>query len=182
MLYKYGFLVSFVIVLLTGCGGKSYQDLDAFMAEKKARPGGDIKPIPAFKTHKAFSYGATSLRSPFDRPVEVTEITRLSMSSSVEPDENRTKEYLEQFSLDSLIMVGTLEQDNQLWALMQGRDGSVHRIKKGNYIGRNHGRIVDASETYVSIVEIVPNGVDGWIERPRTLKLEVSEGTEGTEN
>jgi len=164
-----------VATILTACGGGDYQDLDAFMAEKKSTPGGHIKPIPAFKAYKAFTYSATALRSPFERPVEVTEITRLRMATNVEPDFNRTKEYLEQFSLDSLSMVGTIEQANVLWALMQDESGGVHRIKQGNYIGRNHGFIVEAAENYISVIEIVPNGVDGWIERPRTIKLKTIE-------
>ncbi len=159
---------------LTACGG-NYQDLDAFMAEKKATPGGHIEPIPAFKAYKAFSYSASALRSPFERPVEVTEITRLRMATNVKPDPNRTKEYLEQFGVDSLSMVGTLEQGGTLWALVQDEDGGVHRISKNNYIGRNHGRIIETAETHISIIEIVPNGVDGWTERPRTIKLKTIE-------
>ncbi len=161
--------------LLTACGGGDFQDLDDFMAEKKSRPAGIIKPIPVFKAYKAFTYSASGLRAPFDRPIEVTEITRLQMASNVKPDPNRTKEYLEQFNLDSLTMVGTLEQGGTLWALLQDEDGGVHRTKKGNYLGRNHGRIIDATETYLSIIEIVPNGVDGWVERPRTIKLKTLE-------
>ena len=107
--------------------------------------------------------------------MEVTEITRLRMASNVKPDPNRTKEYLEQFSLDALSMVGTLQQGDTLWALMQDEEGGVHRTKMGNYMGRNHGRIVEATETYVSVIEIVPNGVDGWVERPRTIKLKTIE-------
>ncbi|HEB27635.1 MAG TPA: pilus assembly protein PilP [Porticoccus sp.] len=164
-----------VVLLLTACGSDSYQDLDDFMADKKSRPAGMIKPIPVFKAYKAFSYSAAGLRGPFEKPVEVTEITRLRMASNVKPDPNRTKEYLEQFSLDTLSMVGTLQQAETLWALMQDEDGGVHRIKQGNYMGRNHGEIVEATETYVSVIEIVPNGVDGWVERPRTIKLKTTE-------
>lgn len=160
---------------LTGCGGGSYRDLDEFMAQTKAKPAGHIAPIPAFKAYKAFNYSATSMRSPFDKPIEVTEITRLQMASDVKPDPNRPKEFLEQFSLDSLTMVGSLEQSGTLWALMQDDDGGVHRVKTGNYMGHNHGRIVEAAETYISVIEIVPNGIDGWIERPRTIKLKTVE-------
>lgn len=167
-------LMLLVPVFLTACGG-GYQDLDEFMAAIKAKPAGHIAPIPAFKAYKAFTYSATSLRSPFDKPIEVSEITRLQMASNVKPDPNRSKEYLEKFSLDSLKMVGSLEQGGVLWALMQDDDDGVHRIKIGNYIGRNHGRIVETTETYISVIEIVPNGVDGWIERPRTIKLKTLE-------
>ena len=168
-------LTAAMFFLLAGCSSGDYQDLDAFMAEKKSQPAGHIKPIPAFKAYKAFAYSATSMRSPFNKPVEVTEITRLRMASNVKPDPNRTKEYLEQFSVDSLSMVGSLEQANVLWALMLDREGGVHRVKENNFIGRNHGKVVEATETYISVIEIVPNGVDGWMERPRTIKLKTIE-------
>ncbi len=162
-------------LVLVACGGRSYEDLDVFMAETKAKPAGIIEPIPAFKAYKAFTYSASGLRSPFEQPIEVSEITRLRMASNVNPDLNRTKEYLEQFSIDSFAMVGTLEQAGTLWALMADESGGVHRIKQGNYIGRNHGRIVETAETHISVIEIVPNGVDGWVERPRTITLKTLE-------
>lgn len=167
-------LIVFVSIL-SGCGSSDYQDLDSFMAEKKSRNATPIKPIPVFKAYKAFTYSAAGLRSPFEQPVEVSEITRLQMASTVEPDKNRTKEYLEQFTIDSLSMVGTLEQGEFLWVLLQDEEGGVHRIRKDNYLGRNHGRIVEATDTYISVIEIVPNGVDGWVERPRTIKLKTIE-------
>jgi type IV pilus assembly protein PilP len=160
-----------VLALLSACDNQGYQDLDEFMAGKKASPAGAIKPIPPFKAYKAFTYGAAALRSPFDKPIEVREITRLQIASNVTPDKNRVKEYLEQFSLDSLKMVGTLQQGGSLWALMQDKDGGVHRVKEGSYIGRNFGRIVTATDSYLQVIEIIPNGVDGWVERPRTIKL-----------
>jgi type IV pilus assembly protein PilP len=162
---------SLSVLALVGCSDSGFQDLDDFMAEKKARPGGHIDPIPAFKAYKAFTYSAAGMRSPFERPVEVKEITRLQAATNVKPDKNRTKEYLEQFSLDSLKMVGSLEQADTVWVLMQDRDGGVHRVKKGNYLGHNHGQIYEVADAYISVIEIVPNGVDGWVERPRTIKL-----------
>jgi type IV pilus assembly protein PilP len=160
--------------LLAGCGARDFSDLDAFMAEKQARPGGIIDPIPTFKAYEAFSYGATRLRSPFDRPIEVREITQLQSVSSVRPDENRAKEFLEQFTFDSLAMVGTLERSGEDWALVRDPDGGIHRVQIGNYLGRNHGRIVELTSSFVQVVEIVSDGTsDGWVERPRTIELSV---------
>ncbi len=168
-------ILAALLASLAGCAEDNLRDLDDFMAEKKARPGGHIKPIPPFQTYKAFSYGAAGLRSPFEKPVEVREIARLQARSNVQPDENRSKEYLEQFGLDSLTMVGTLTQQEILWVLMQDREGGVHRVKEGNYMGRNHGKIVEATDSTISLIEIVPNGTDGWVERPRTIKLKSTE-------
>ena len=170
-------LRSFVIVLMSGallggCGGSDFSDLDDFMAEKRARPGGIIAPIPTFKAYEAFAYSATTLRSPFDRPIEVREIAQLQAVASIKPDENRAKEFLEQFTFDSLRMVGSLERANTDWTLIKDPSGGVHRVKVGNFLGRHHGKIVDMTDTYVAVVEIVSDGsADGWVERPRTIKL-----------
>jgi type IV pilus assembly protein PilP len=159
-------------VVLSGCSGENYSDLDTFMEEKLSRPGGIIAPIPTFKAYEAFAYSATTLRSPFDRPIEVREIAQLQAIAAIKPDENRSKEFLEQFTFDSLSMVGTLNRDETSWTLIKDPSGGVHRVKMGNFLGRHHGRIVDMTDTYVAVVEIVSDGTpDGWVERPRTIKL-----------
>lgn len=157
---------------LSACSNRDFSDLDAFMAEKRARPGGIIAPIPTFKAYEAFAYSATTLRSPFDRPIEVREIAQLQAIAAIKPDENRAKEFLEQYTFDSLRMVGTLERAGTDWSLIKDPDGGVHRVKVGNFMGRHHGKIVEMTETYVAVVEIVSDGSeDGWVERPRTIKL-----------
>lgn len=158
--------------LLVACGGSDFSDLDSFMAEKRARPGGIIAPIPTFKAYEAFSYSATTLRSPFDRPIEVREIAQLQAISSIKPDNTRAKEFLEQFTFDSLQMVGTLERGQVNWTLIKDPEGGVHRVAAGNFLGRHHGKIVEMTDNYVAVVEIVSDGTeDGWVERPRTIKL-----------
>jgi len=161
-----------LLVILGGCSSKDFSDLDSFMAEKSARPGGIIAPIPTFKAYEAFAYSATRLRSPFDRPIEVREITQLRTISAVEPDEERAKEFLEQYTFDSLAMVGTLERGESDWSLVRDPEGGIHRVQVGNYLGRNHGKIVEMTDTYLAVVEIVTDGTsDGWVERPRTIEL-----------
>jgi type IV pilus assembly protein PilP len=165
-------VLAVVIGTTTGCVNRDFSDLDAFMEEKRARPGGIIAPIPTFKAYEAFAYSATQLRSPFDRPIEVREITQLQAISSIRPDDDRPKEFLEQFTFDSLAMVGTLERGEQEWTLVRDPEGGIHRVSLGNYLGRNHGKIVEMTDSYVAVVEIVSDGTeDGWVERPRTIEL-----------
>lgn len=157
---------------LAACGSRDFSDLDAFMEEKLARPGGVIAPIPTFKAYEAFAYSATRLRSPFERPVEVREIRRLQAVSTIRPDEDRPREFLEQFTFEDLAMVGTLARGGTEWALVRDPDGGIHRVTVGNYLGGNHGRIVELSESFIAVVEIVTDGTaDGWVERPRTIEL-----------
>ncbi len=164
-------LVVLSATTLVSCSSNEFTDLDEFMAQKRARPGGVIAPIPPFKAYKAFSYSATTLRSPFDRPIEIREITQLQSVSTVKPDDERPKEFLEQFTFDSLGMVGTLSRSGVDWGLIRDPEGGVHRVRVGNFLGRNHGRIVEMTDNYVAVVEIVSDGNEGWVERPRTIKL-----------
>lgn len=165
-------LVLSIVVVVAGCsGGSQYSDIDEFVRAKRAAPSGAIPPIPALKAYRAFSYTASGMRSPFTKPVDVKEIARLEASGSIKPDMQREREYLEAFSIDSLKMVGTVKLGGVLWALLKTSDGGVHRVRESNYIGRNHGKIVEVGEGYLSVVEIVSTGGDGWVERPRSLEL-----------
>lgn len=157
-------------LVLGGCGG-NYSDLDAFMAEARARPAGVIPPTPTFKAYKSFTYSASGLRAPFERPMEVESLVRLGAGSNVRPNLDRAPEFLERYALESLQLVGSVEIGGVLWGLIQDGDGGVHRVRTGNYLGRNHGRIVELNSTSLALVEIVPTGSDGWVERPRKLEL-----------
>ncbi len=169
-------LLGAAMVFIAACGSSSFPDLDTYMAEVKARPAGHIEPIPAFTAYKTFTYSASGMRNPFQQPVEVKDITRLQRLVKVKPDASRPKEFLEQFSIDSLNMVGTVQMEGTLWALIQDAQGSVHRVKVGNYLGKNFGRVVELTENDLAVVEIVSNGPDEWVERPHKLQLRTAEG------
>lgn len=160
-----------VAVLLAGCGNSNdFSDLDAYMAEVRARPVGNIEPTPKFISYEAFTYNAASLRSPFQPPVKIDLVNRQKGSREVKPDPNRIKQFLEGFNIEQFEMVGTLSNASGTYALLRGADG-VHRLKVGDYLGRNEGRIVAITDSQVEVIEIVPDGEGGWLERPRTLPL-----------
>ena len=68
-------------------------------------------------------------------------------------------------------MVGTLRQGGRVFGLVQTKDGLVHRVSVGNYLGQADGRILAITEAKISLVEIVPDGLGGFIERPAALGL-----------
>jgi type IV pilus assembly protein PilP len=136
------------------------------------RPPGAIEPPPEFLTYEAFDYSAAGLRSPLDPPIDANALRAAQQNSEVRPDPNRTPEILESFAIGSLFMVGTLEMRGQRWALVRDETGNVTRVGVGNYMGRNHGRIVGIAERQIDVTEIVPTGDGGWIERPQTLTMQ----------
>ena len=162
----------FMAAVLSACADRSFTDLDDFMDQKRALPGGVVQPIPTFEAYEAFAYAAATLRSPFDRPMDARQLAALSAPTMVRPDENRTKNYLERFSLDTLAMVGTLQRDNFNWSLIKDPEGRIHRIQLGSFLGRDHGRVVEMGDAFVVVTEIVSDGIEnGWVERPRTIEL-----------
>lgn len=160
-----------LMVLLGGCGGdREFKDLQDFMAKTRAKPGGKIDPIPTFPPYEVFKYGASALRSPFDVPATVTS-ERASGIPSVAPNQARAREVLENYNFASLSMVGSLYRDGTRWSLIDDGAGQIHRVTLGSYVGKNHGRIVSVNEDRTDVIEIIPDGEDGWVERSRTLSL-----------
>lgn len=151
---------------LGACGG-GMEDLDAYITEVKSRPGGRIDPLPQIKPYEMYTYSAQTMREPFvqDKP-KVTQA-----QTGPKPVLNRNKEYLEQFPLDSLTMVGTLSQQNRTYALVQTQDGLVHRVVPGNYVGQNDGRIVAISDAEIRVEELVPDGIGGFFKRSAAIGL-----------
>jgi type IV pilus assembly protein PilP len=178
MLHKSLFPLLVVVALLASCSSGEIEDLQGYVAEVNARPKGRIEPLPEFKAYESFQYRAAGLRGPFTAPAEIKLIKykQERVESGIKPDLKRSKEYLEGYSIDAVSMVGTLAlSEEDLWALLDDADGSVHRVKLGNFVGRNHGRIVGVNPDSVDVIEIVPDGRGGWLERPRSIKLK--EGT-----
>jgi type IV pilus assembly protein PilP len=150
--------------LLGGCAG-GQSDLQQWIAEVKQRPGGRIDPLPEVKPYETYTYADAELRSPFAPAAPA------SATSGVRPDTKRNREFLEQFSLDTLKMVGTLKLEGRQFGLVQTKDGLVHRVLPGQYVGQNDGKIVGISDAKISLVEIVPDGMGGYMERPAALGL-----------
>lgn len=166
-------LLSLVSVSVAGCAGDK-SDLEAFVAAEKAKKPGPIEPLPQIKPYETFTYQAQDLRSPFvpDSEMAGPDIDGGGSSSGLQPDRTRNKEYLEQFPLDSLDMVGTITSQGEKYALVADPNGAVHRVQPGNYLGQNHGRIISISETEIRVTEIVPDGLGGWMERQAAIGLD----------
>jgi type IV pilus assembly protein PilP len=151
---------------LSACSSAD-DDLSRFIEETKKEPGGRVEPLPEVKPYETFIYSAANMRSPF-MPGSPGGAPG---APGVRPDQKRNREFLEQFSLDTLKMVGTLKLGGQTYALVQTKDNLVHRVVVGNYLGQSDGKITEITPSKISLIEIVPDGLGGYIERPAALGL-----------
>lgn len=164
------------LLVLSGCVWvDDTQDLKQYTLEQKARPSGRIEPLPEFKAYESFVYEGSSLRDPFRPLAQVnTNQVQYDDQTDLQPDQERSKEYLEKFSLDVLNMVGTITHPGQdgIWALIKDPNSEVHQVGVGDFLGNDYGQIVSVDERNLELVEIISNGRGGWMKRPRTLSLE----------
>lgn len=158
------------ILLLAGCsGGADLADLQAYANEVKARPKGAIEPLPEIVTYTPFAYSASARRNPFEQPLPVRPAVGPG-SREIKPPEH-AKEYLENFALGDLTMVGTIARPGEFYALVREPDGGVHRVRPGMFMGQNYGRITSVADNEIELLEVVADGVGGWVERNRLVRL-----------
>ena len=161
-------LVAIAIALVVFAGCAPGNDLRQWVAQEKAKKGAPLEPLPVIKTFETFEYKDQDLRDPFNVSAEEQD---QSAANGPHPDQDRAREPLEAFPLDGLKMSGTLGLAKAIEGLVRDPDGVVHRVHVGNYLGQNYGRITGVSEDHIEIVELVPNGSGGWMERQATIAL-----------
>ena len=161
------------VFLVAGCGrGVTSQpgdapNLEQWVDEVRQRPAPPLDPLPVMQQFETFEYSAQGIRDPFSDA-----FTDADSGSGPRPDSNRRKQTLEQYPLDSLDMVGTLNTGNRMVALILAPDKVTHRVGPGQYLGQNDGRVTSVGEDRIELVELVPDGAGGWLERPASIALE----------
>jgi len=142
-------------------------NLEKWVADVRARPAPPLDPLPVMQQFETFEYAAQDLRDPFSDAW-----SNQDGGTGLRPDPNRRKEPLEQYPLDSLDMVGTLGAGGGMIALVMAPDRVTHRIRPGAYLGQSDGRVTAVHEDRIELVELVPDGAGGWVERPAAIALE----------
>jgi len=167
------YITPLLILGLTACSDDTtFHDLDQYVVDVAARQRPKINPLPEFTPYETYLYQSSGLRNPFIAP-ELSDVQSNTGgdNSGIAPNPDRLREAMELFPLDSLRMVGTLEQDDVMWALIMAPDDAINRLRLGNYMGQNHGRIIGISEYEIELTEIIPDGMGAWSESNTTMTL-----------
>ena len=168
--------VMLVAAGLSACDSDQ-EDLQRWMAEQRAQ----VKPsVPRITEPKKFTpqtYTEASSFEPFNM-LKLTQALRResnqpSTSELIAPELARRKEALEAFPLDAMAMVGSMNRNGQPVALVRV-DKLLYKVRVGEYLGLNYGRITRINETEVALREIVQYAAGEWIERVATLQLQES--------
>lgn len=163
------------LLLLAGCGASDVREVQDWMNEVKKETRVSVKPIPEPKTFIPFAYTARASLDPFNANKLLAELALAAQNSNdrLKPDLARRKELLENYPLDTLSMVGTMEKGGKSYALIQ-LDRQIFQVRPGQRIGQNFGTILAVSDTAVNIKEVVQDAGGEWVERLAKLELQES--------
>jgi type IV pilus assembly protein PilP len=160
----------FICAALVACSGEPHGDLRHFVEDAENLPRGRVPPLPEVKPYEPFTYAAFDAIDPF-KPRKI-EPPKNAGGGGLAPDLNRRREPLESYPLESLRMVGTLEQKKDTYALVKAPDNALFRVRTGNYVGQNFGRITDISEAAIKLKEITQDAAGNWEEKDQVLMLQ----------
>jgi type IV pilus assembly protein PilP len=159
-------------LLLAACGGEEFGDLKAELKDRTKDLRGNIPPLPVVKPYEPVPYKAFEMPDPFSTAkIELVTKSASTGGGGLKPDMNRPKEPLEAYPLESLKMVGVLQQKTANFALVKA-DRGLYRVKVGNYLGQNFGLITGITESEIQLRELIQDAAGDWTERQSTLQLQ----------
>ena len=176
-------IVLLAILGVAGCVSGDMSDLEKQVSKIMSKPGGRLEPLPEIKPYEAYVYesGKLGANNPFKRFYVVEQSLAIEESEGPVDDglteemrneiQNRNREELERFELDSIKMVGTLQNEDNHWGIVLDPGGIVHRVKTGNYIGLNIGKITSIEEEQIEVREIIKDNSGRYGERKALLPL-----------
>ena len=175
----YGLMMLYC-ALLSSCFSADLEELKAYADETLAKKGSAVEPLPPIKAYVRYLYQGeiTGLRDPFDpfffgntEMDAADSIDKSTQNKYINEVLTHNREELEYHELDSLRMVGIVENSKEMWGIIRDQDGVVYRVAEGNYLGRNYGKIKDIKEREILLREIVQDSNGRWSERAASISL-----------
>lgn len=159
-------------LLLAGCGDGDVQEVRDWMKKVERETVPAVKPLPEPKDFVPYAYQPGAAIEPFSETKLLNELARVAANSPnpLQPDAGRVREVLENYPLDTMRMVGTLQKAGVNYALVQ-IDASIFQVKAGQRIGQNHGLVTRVSEGAIDIREVVQDPTGDWVARKATIEL-----------
>jgi type IV pilus assembly protein PilP len=158
--------------LLAACSA-DMDELSQWMEQQRREAKPTIKPLVPPKKFLPQPYEASAGVDPYSTQKLSVAIKQEAAqpNSLLSAEMNRRREPLEAYPLDSMSMVGSMVRQGQRYALLRA-DNLLYRVRDGEHLGLNFGRVTKISETDITLREVVQDAAGEWVERTSTLQLQ----------
>ncbi|MDN3679417.1 pilus assembly protein PilP [Vibrio tapetis subsp. quintayensis] len=165
---------SIVIVglwLLVGCQAES-EPVDVFIAQSRLNAKANISDLKQVQSFEPIPFDAGLSREPFVLP----DVAKIALKPQEDhncwqPKARSKRSKLEQYPLAQLKLSGVMGSGGKLSGIIHLPTGTMSKVSRGNFIGRNNGRVIKVSSQYVLIQEVLPDGLGCWQKRQTKLSL-----------
>lgn len=160
-----------LVLALWACSTEDHQDLRAWMASEAQGMQGKIQPLPKLTQFPVIEYDVMGQPDPY----QATRLDPEKRGGKASPrNDNRRREPLEAYPLETLKMVGMMLMGGKPVALIKA-DKSIHQIRSGNYLGQNFGVVTKITENDLTLKELIEDANGDWVERFSTMQLQEQE-------
>lgn len=165
-----------VLAVISGCSGAQDDELHQWMAQQKKQILPNVVPLSEPKQFKPATYSEVVELDPFNtKKLSLALKKEVAQESSkgtlITPELTRRKAPLEEFPLDTMVLVGSMVRNGKPVALVTvGK--LLYQVQQGDYLGQNYGRITKITEVEIALREIVQDAVGEWVERTASLQLQ----------
>jgi type IV pilus assembly protein PilP len=162
-------------LLLAACSERDVREVNTWMAQVKQQTKVAVPPLTEPKTFVPFVYASNGAVDPFSADKLLSELAKdVKQGKGIKPDADRRKDVLEGFPLDTMKMVGTIQDKTAMYALLQ-IDKVHYRARAGEHIGTDYGLVTSVTASAVNIKETVQDASGDWVERISKLELQESQ-------
>jgi type IV pilus assembly protein PilP len=172
-------LVAAACLALQACTTGEHEELTQWVADQRKQQRVRLPPIAAPKKFVPQAYAADETADPYSPQRLTAALRREARPTSdssllVKPELARQavlKQPLESVPLDAMAYVGQVIRDGTPSALLRV-NGLIYRVKQGDYLGQNFGKIVRIGDSEISLREIVQDTEGEWSERKAAISLQ----------
>jgi type IV pilus assembly protein PilP len=159
------------LLLLTGCSNEQ-PSINSFIHQIELESQREIEQLQPEKPYTPVAYRASEQREPFVLPKVALVAKQPRVKRNCwQPSARDKNGRLERFPLSDLRLRGVMGRNKDISGLIQTPQGTVVKVKPGEYIGLNNGRVVRVASNFLLIKETLPDGLGCWQQRSVKLAL-----------
>lgn len=159
------------LLVLVGCKANQ-EDLTSYVAQVEREARKEVTKLKPILEFEATSYQQHKGREPFVLPKEaLVQNQPLAKADCWQPLPRAKNGPLERYPLHQLRLKGVMSSGGSISALVQTPAGSVVKVKTGQYVGINNGKVTRVDDNYLLINETLPDGLGCWNQRNVKLAL-----------